>query len=422
MCPLKSGKEADLFVVERAPYHYVAKVYRERKVRSFKNDAGYREGRTVRNSRAQRALSKGTRYGQRLAEETWHMAEVDALRKLGAAGARVPRVLAHHDRVLIMELICDERGQLAPQLAQVPMSPAEAREAFDTILGQVILLLLNDLIHGDLSPYNVLIGTQGPVIIDMPQCVSAAHNKQAALLLERDVAAITRHLGLTDPAIRAYARETWQIWAEYEGGTLCPEFRPELGRRRENEVDDLGGLVEFVQAARDEADLEKRAADGCEDARALLRAAERRAAKQARRVAEAREAAAEAEREERRRAARRQAGGEAPAGKRQAGGDGPAGKRRRRRSRQGDAQTSDRASGAPAGKGPTGADGDGKRRGRRGRRSGGPAEPAAPTRPPERPAAGDREGGGRRRRRGRRGRGPSSDAPQQPERSGRSAR
>lgn len=401
MLPLKSGKEADLFVVERAPYHYVAKVYRERKVRSFKNDAGYREGRSVRNTRAQRALKKGTRYGQKLAEQGWHLAEVEALRTLGAAGARVPRVLAHHDRVLIMELICDAHGQLAPQLAQVSLSPPEAREMFDTILGQVILLLLNDLIHGDLSPYNVLIGTEGPVIIDMPQCVSAAHNKQAALLLERDVTAITRHLGLIDPAIREHAKETWQIWAEYERGTLVPEFRPEVGRKRENDVSDLGGLVEFVQAARDEAELEKRAADGDEDAQALLRAAERRAARQARRVTEARQAAEEEAREERRKAAKAADGGSNPKKKR----------RRRSRGKKGDAAQAD----APKnGAGKATPNGDGAPgRSRRRRRSSGEQQPSSTDRKqpsadrkPKAPAA-KQEGGApkRRRRRSRRGRG-----------------
>ncbi|HBP23723.1 MAG TPA: serine protein kinase RIO, partial [Planctomycetes bacterium] len=286
VCSLKSGKEADLFVVEREPYHYVAKVYKERKYRSFKNDAGYREGRKVRNTRSQRALDKRTRYGQKLAETAWHTAEVDALTKLAAAGASVPRVLAQHERVLILELICDEKGELAPQLAQVPFSPEGAREMWDDILQQVVLMLLSDLVHGDLSPYNVLVREGKPVVIDFPQCVSASQNTQARKLLERDLKAIAQHLGLIDPSIRGLYKHFWQLWDHYERGTLDDDFAFDLERGRSVEVGDLEGLVGFVEEAREEAELEKRAAEGDTDAMALLRAAERRAAKRARKIAD----------------------------------------------------------------------------------------------------------------------------------------
>lgn len=295
VCPLKSGKEADLFIVEHGPYHYVAKVYKERKFRSFKNDAGYREGRKVRNTRSQRALDKGTKYGQKLAEKAWHSAEADALRILESAGARVPRILAHHDRVLIMELIADDKGELAPQLAQVPFSKEGALEMYNEILEQVVLMLLNDLVHGDLSPYNVLVRDMKPVVIDMPQCISAAHNQQAGLLLERDVKAISQFLGLINPEIRAMGNQAWQLWVEYEAGTLTPEFRPVPGRERAKEVGDLEGLAEFVKNAAAEGDLERRAKEGDADAQALLRAADRREAKRARRIAQAAEVAAAAE-------------------------------------------------------------------------------------------------------------------------------
>ncbi|MHC4392998.1 MAG: RIO1 family regulatory kinase/ATPase domain-containing protein, partial [Planctomycetota bacterium] len=293
--PLKSGKEADLFVIENGSELCIAKVYKERKFRSFKNDAGYREGRRVGNTRSQRALDKQTRYGRELAEKAWHSAEVDALRALAAAGASVPHILAQHDRVLIMELIADERGEPAPQLAQVSFAPEEALAMYDAILQQVVLMLLSDLVHGDLSPYNILVRDGEPVIIDMPQCVSAAHNKQAGLLLERDVFAVAQFLGLVAPEIRALGDGAWQLWNEYEQGTLHREFRPDPNLERETWIGDFEGLVDLVKEAAEDVDLIRRAKAGDEGARALLRAAERREAKRQRSMAAAAAAEEEAE-------------------------------------------------------------------------------------------------------------------------------
>ena len=163
--PLKSGKEADMFVVEKDDVPLAAKVYKARERRNFRNDAGYREGRRMRNSRSQRALDKNTKYGRQVAEQAWHKAEADALRTMKAAGGRVPELFAFHENVLIMELITDRHGEIAPQLAQVPLSATGARDMWDKLIGQVVLMLCNDLIHGDFSPYNVLVNEDGPVII-----------------------------------------------------------------------------------------------------------------------------------------------------------------------------------------------------------------------------------------------------------------
>ncbi|MBL4847699.1 MAG: hypothetical protein JKY65_19450, partial [Planctomycetes bacterium] len=316
VCQLKSGKEADIYVVEHGPYHYVAKVYRKREFRSFKNDAGYREGRNVRNTRTKRALEKNSKFGQKQAEEAWRMSEVEALRSLQASGASVPRILTHHEETLVMELICDDNGELAPQLAQVSFDPESARVMYDKILEQVVILLLNDLVHGDLSPYNVLVRKGEPVVIDFPQCVSAAHNQQASNLLERDLYAISQHLGIYDPEIRELGKQSWQIWAEYEAGRLERDFRPDSEKKRAEIVGDLASLVGFVQEANEEADLERRAAEGDEDARALLRAADRRARRRADSVAAEAERRAdeEAAHEEAKRRSERRAKGKSRGG------------------------------------------------------------------------------------------------------------
>ncbi|MBX3471368.1 MAG: hypothetical protein KF878_31245 [Planctomycetes bacterium] len=226
--PLKNGKEADLFVVIKDNAAYAAKVYRKREHRSFKNNATYRDGRSVRNTRSTRAMEKGTRFGKQVLESAWQKAEADALRQLFSVGVRVPQVLAHYEDVLVMELILDATGEPAPQLAQVQFTPQEAEAIYDELVGQVVLMLLNDMVHGDFSPYNVLVSAYGPVVIDLPQVVSASHNLKACVLVERDVQSVARYLGIFSPTVRRLAREAWQIWHEHEKGTLVPEFRPAL--------------------------------------------------------------------------------------------------------------------------------------------------------------------------------------------------
>ncbi|MCO5172417.1 MAG: serine protein kinase RIO [Planctomycetes bacterium] len=226
LSPLKSGKEADMYVVAKDDVAYAAKVYKKREQRSFRNNAAYRDGRSVRNTRSARAMEKGTRFGKQVAEDAWQKAEAEALRSLHSAGVRVPQVYAHHEGVLVMELIVDALGRPAPQLAQVKPTAAEADALYDQLLGQVVLMLMNDVVHGDFSPYNVLVSAEGPVVIDLPQVVSASHNLKACVLVERDVQSVARYLGIYSPTVRRLSREAWQIWHQHEKGTLVPEFRP----------------------------------------------------------------------------------------------------------------------------------------------------------------------------------------------------
>src|SRR5580700_4628334 len=116
---LQGGKEADVFVVRYGGKVVAAKVYKNRAHRSFKNNAGYKEGRAVRNSRSQRAIDRGSRFGQAAAEDAWKSAEVDALYKLHAADVRVPSPVMFLDGVLLMELVLDTHGDAAPRLIDV---------------------------------------------------------------------------------------------------------------------------------------------------------------------------------------------------------------------------------------------------------------------------------------------------------------
>src|SRR5688572_26594430 len=219
---LKSGKEADVYVVRCGEETCAAKIYKEAHKRSFRQAVDYTENRKVRNSRQARAMAKRTTFGRQQQEAAWQSAEVDALYRLAAAGVRVPRPNNFHDGVLLMELVADAQGDAAPRLNDLSFTEAEARQHHATLIGEVVRMLCAGVIHGDLSEFNVLLAADGPVIIDLPQAVDAAGNNHAARMLLRDVDNLRRFFGQFAPSLLAtdYGKE---IWASYQSGMLRPE-------------------------------------------------------------------------------------------------------------------------------------------------------------------------------------------------------
>jgi RIO kinase 1 len=219
---LMSGKEATVYVVRCGDEIRCAKVYKEAAKRSFKQAVQYQEGRKSKNSRRQRAMEKGSKFGRKQQEESWHNAEVDALYRLAEAGVRVPTPYGCFDGVLLMELVTYDEGEVAPRLNDVSMTREQALEDHLTIMNDVKRMLVAGLVHGDLSEFNVLVDDYGPVIIDLPQAVDAAANNHAKSMLERDVANMTEYYGQYAPELLRtnYAKE---MWALYEDGDLTAD-------------------------------------------------------------------------------------------------------------------------------------------------------------------------------------------------------
>ncbi|HDZ55481.1 MAG TPA: serine protein kinase RIO [Pseudomonas xinjiangensis] len=245
--PLMSGKEAAVYVVRCGTEIRCAKVYKEAAKRSFKQAVLYQEGRKVRNSRRGRAMEKGSKFGRGQQEEAWQNAEVDALYKLAAAGVRVPQPFGCFEGVLLMELVTDGEGGVAPRLNDISMSAEQAREDHALVMEYVKLMLCAGLVHGDLSEFNVLVDGYGPVIIDLPQAVDAAANNNARSMLDRDVRSMTEYYGQYAEELLGtrYAKE---MWAKYEDGELDPETELTGYFEESQEAADVGSVVDEIRA------------------------------------------------------------------------------------------------------------------------------------------------------------------------------
>ena len=248
---LMSGKEALVYVVRCGDETRCAKVYKEATQRSFRQAVDYTENRKVKNTRQARAMAKGTRFGRQAQEAAWQSAEVDALYRLAAAGVRVPKPYNFHDGVLLMELVTDEGGDAAPRLNDVQFTPEQARRHHAALLQEVVRMLCAGVVHGDLSEFNILLGADGPVIIDLPQAVDAAGNNHASRMLARDVANLRGFFGQFAPELlhTEYGAEIWDL---YQRGLLHTE-QVLTGRfERKKGAVDLGGVLREIDDTRAE--------------------------------------------------------------------------------------------------------------------------------------------------------------------------
>lgn len=244
--PLQSGKEAQVYAVISEGQTRVAKIYKALDSRNFKNRADYTEGRKVRNSRDRRAMAKRTNYGRSEDEAAWRSTEVDMIFRLRQAQVTVPEPFHFIDGVLIMEMVQGADGQPAARLGEMQFTKPDAHALLQRLLGEVQKMLCAGVVHGDLSDFNILMGEQGPVIIDFPQAIHAADNRNAQKLLYRDVENLYRFVRRFDAQFKTprFAEEMWHL---YESGSLTGDtvltgrFKHAPGRVEVGEVSSLIG-------------------------------------------------------------------------------------------------------------------------------------------------------------------------------------
>jgi RIO kinase 1 len=193
---LKTGKEADVFLLERADPHdpdqsvvMAAKRYRTPDHRSFQRSATYTEGRSMKRSRDERALKRKSTFGRIVAAGEWAVSEWSALVRCWELGLPVPYPVQIEDTEILMEWITvatDDGPETAPRLAQTRPEPALLRSYFDQLRDALATMVQAGLVHGDLSPYNILAAGDRLVIIDLPQIIDLVGNAQGFDFLLRD--------------------------------------------------------------------------------------------------------------------------------------------------------------------------------------------------------------------------------------------
>jgi RIO kinase 1 len=209
---LKTGKEAEVSVLERAVPRgaaclLAAKRYRAAEHRSFHRSAAYTEGRRVRNTRDARALARRTAHGREVAAGQWAAAEWEALKRLHDAGVPVPYPVQLDGTEILMELVT-AGGEPAPRLAQVRPGRALLASYLGQLRDAMAALAGLGLAHGDLSAYNVMAAGDRLVLIDLPQVVDIVANPSGGDFLLpdcRNVAAWFRSRGLDVDENELYA-------------------------------------------------------------------------------------------------------------------------------------------------------------------------------------------------------------------------
>ena len=229
---VRTGKEASVYLCRgnrstTGEDLLALKVYHPLDRRDFRDESIYRDGEWIKERRVRVALEKRTRYGRNVQSEIWVGREWEMLQTLSEAGAPVPAPIARSEDAILMTYIGDE-DDAAPQLRSIRPSHDEAQDLLEQILRAITSMLYRNVVHGDLSAYNVLVWDGRITVIDLPQAVDIRTNRHARGLLERDVARILDHLKRFGAEGSASAI-THDLYTQWQYADLIPEeLRVEL--------------------------------------------------------------------------------------------------------------------------------------------------------------------------------------------------
>ena len=189
---IKTGKEASVFLGRNSQGLVAVKIYTDLRVRSFKNDAAYRQGRFIGDARIQKAIEQGSKHGIDAHQVLWVQEEFRQMQHLHEHGVRVPQAVAVNGLALVMEFIGDEDGAPAPRISDLKLEKAEAVEAFRQSVQNLKRIVTSGRVHGDYSTFNILWHEGEAVVIDFPQVMEIDKNRNAITFLERDVRSLCK--------------------------------------------------------------------------------------------------------------------------------------------------------------------------------------------------------------------------------------
>jgi RIO kinase 1 len=189
---IKTGKEASVFLGKNSSGFVAVKMYTDLRVRSFKRDLSYREGRFIGDTRIEKAIEHGSQTGLDAHQILWVQEEFRQMKHLYGYGVKVPKAIAVNGISLIMEFIGDEDGSPAPRISDLKMEKDEAHEAFRQSIQNLKLIVESGRVHGDYSTFNILWHNGKAVVIDFPQVIEFKNNPNANVFLERDVRSLCK--------------------------------------------------------------------------------------------------------------------------------------------------------------------------------------------------------------------------------------
>ena len=184
---IKTGKEGSVFLGRNSEGLVAVKVYTDLRVRSFKRDETYREGRFIGDSRIEKAIEQGSQKGLNAHQILWVQEEFRQMKHLYEHGVTVPKAVAVNGISIIMEFIGDEDGNPAPRISDLKMEKEAAQEAFHQSVHNLKLIVRSGRVHGDYSTFNILWHKEQAVVIEFPQVMEFKNNRNALAFLERDV-------------------------------------------------------------------------------------------------------------------------------------------------------------------------------------------------------------------------------------------
>jgi RIO kinase 1 len=189
---IKTGKEASVFLGKNSGGYVAVKMYTDLRVRSFKRDQSYRQGRFIGDARMEKAIKQGSQTGLDAHQILWVQEEFRQMKHLCEHGVRVPKAIAVNGIALVMEFIGDENGNPAPRLSDLKMEKDEADEAFRQSVQNLKRIVESGRVHGDYSTFNILWHNAEAVVIDFPQVMEFKNNPNANAFLERDVRSLCK--------------------------------------------------------------------------------------------------------------------------------------------------------------------------------------------------------------------------------------